>query len=172
MRLTKIKGRRLTLVFCSVLMITLGVCYWIWVHSPVVMLVTPAFDFSDDRKLAGSADNIFIGEVRAQVGRAGRYPLIETQFAVQVLENIKGNLPEKVVVNQQGGKFWGQTVLIQGDRLVESGKVYLFVTSYNQVEEWHTLVYTYGRLEITTDLERQQLVVRFQKAYQEQIEVR
>src|SRR3989442_859168 len=45
-------------------------------------------DFSDDRKLVGVSHYIFVGKVVGEVKTEGWY----TQFAVQVVDNIKGNL--------------------------------------------------------------------------------
>lgn len=128
-----------------------------------------AVDVTDDRKLVGSADNVFVGKVLAKVGNKKLDRLPETQFSVQVEESIKGSLSREVVVNQMGyyGLFnvWSEH---QGPRL-ERGKTYLFVTSYHAGENWHTLVPIYGQLEITSEEERERLVARFTQAFAEQI---
>jgi len=56
---------------------------------------------TDNSKLVGFADNVFIGKVIAQTGNeTDDFP--QTQFSVKVLENIKGNLDGTVTVNQIG----------------------------------------------------------------------
>lgn len=165
--------RKRFLLATSVLLLTaLGIGFWTWVHTPCFVEVLPGFDVTDDRKLADFADNIFVGEVVARTGQVMDKRIPETQFSVQVLENIKGSLPDLVTVNQEGGRVWGQPVLIEGDSLVERGKTYLFVTRHSAVEEWYTLVSVYGRLEISNDSERLQLVERFRVATEEQIPFR
>lgn len=124
---------------------------------------------SDDRKLSGIAHNVFIGEVNAQIGnkKLGNYP--ESQFKVEVLQNIKGSLNGSVTVNQQGGYDWNRLMLIQGDRLLEVGKTYLFATRINQEQNWHTLIPEYGDIPIDSDVKRKDLIERFTKAHKEEI---
>jgi len=129
-------------------------------------------DVSDDRKLAGIAQNIFIGKVVSEAGtkKLGRTP--ETQFNVEVVENIKGNLSGTVVVNQQGGyenKEKKNKVLVEGDDLLEPGKVYLFATRFHEGEKWHALVPVAGDVLIKDDVERTKIKERFLKAVKEEI---
>jgi hypothetical protein len=91
-------------------------------HHPEDSRVIPleslyAFDVSDEKKLVGWADNVFVGRVVGKVGAEGETfdapkgaklpeptPMIpKTQFAVEVEENIKGRLEGTVVVSQDGG---------------------------------------------------------------------
>src|SRR3712207_1408551 len=68
-----------------------------------------AFEPTDERQLVGFATNVFVGRVAGKVGAEGA-PLSgpgdqvmpRTQFAVAVLENIKGDLTGKVTVSQTG----------------------------------------------------------------------
>lgn len=57
-----------------------------------------AFDVSDDRKLVGHAAAVFVGLVLRQAGEEGLptsdpgMEMAQTQFSVEVLENIKGEI--------------------------------------------------------------------------------
>lgn len=93
-----------------------------------------AFEADDKRKLVGASENVFVGRVLKKVGSKG-IPALEpipgednsspaTQFEVEVINNIKGELEGKVVVNQHGGDDRdGQLTLLEEDPLFELGKV-------------------------------------------------
>lgn len=126
-------------------------------------------DLNDDRRLAGVVDNIFVGRVVSQVGTKALNTFPETQFKVEVLENVKGNLAGIVVVNQQGGFLSNELVLMEGDKLLEVGKTYLFATKPLASEGWHTLVPKYGDIPLANEKERTEKITRFKKATEEQI---
>ena len=79
---------------------------------------------------------MFIGTVIKQTDTKTDREQTQTQFSVEVLENIKGNLKGKVIVNQEGGfeTIDGKTylVLIEGDKLLEQNKTYLFATRISE----------------------------------------
>lgn len=131
-------------------------------------------DLRDDRKLAGLADDIFVGEVVARAGETtGEGPneaLPETQFTVEVRRAIKGSLSGQVVVNQQGGfRSPNDKVLMEGDALVEPGKTYLFVTRTYTEKGWHTLVPVHGNVLVRDAAHRQDLERRFAQAHRVQV---
>lgn len=126
-------------------------------------------DFRDDRRLAGGVHDIFVGRVVSKAGNKSLQRLPETQFQVDVLETIKGNLSGTVVVNQLGGYRGNQLVLFEGDKLLEIGKTYLFATRNHPEEDWHTLVSGYGDLLISNEAGRASLTARFRKAVNEEI---
>ena len=129
-------------------------------------------DVSNDRKLAGISHNIFIGKVISKIGVKSRTDILpETQFSVQLIENIKGNLNENIIVNQQGGNDNNKIVLFENDKMIEPGKFYLFATRYNEAEKWHTLIPVYGDLVIDNDTKKKELVEKFKIAFKEQIEL-
>ncbi len=115
--------------------------------SVVVMEAQYPADFSDDRVLVGASHNIFIGKVIRQIEtkELGLGP--ETQFEVQIVDNIKGELKGNVIVDQQGGYKEGVLYVIvddvsanKGDSyLLVPGETYLLATRYNEKENWHTL---------------------------------
>ena len=130
-----------------------------------------AINATDDRELVGFADNVFIGKVIAQTGNeTDDFP--QTQFSVQVLENIKGNLDGTVTVNQFGGYEYtnGERYLslMEGDTLLKSGNKYLFATKGN-AEGWLTLVTGYGEIPIKDEADHKNKKERFDKAFEEEI---
>lgn len=140
-----------------------------------------AFNTSNDRKLVGFSDNVFVGEVLEQTGSSpnthppevnstGFSP--QTQFSVRVLENIKGDLDGTITVSQYGGYDEGELELVEGDTLLEPGQRHLFVTRYNQYDDWHTIVTpNKADIPINSQEEYDRLVERFQQAYEEQVVV-
>lgn len=150
-------------------------------HADFVINVT------DDRELVGAVHNMFIGKVIAQTGNkpntpppeAGNTPGFspQTQFSVEVLENIKGNLNGKITVSQYGGYVEkdgaNQLVLYEGDKLLEPGKTYLFATRFNEIDEWHTITApAYGDLLITDQTDHKNKLERFKKAFAQEIPIK
>jgi len=122
-------------------------------------------DLADDRKLVGVAHDVFLGRVEQQQGSTTGEPLPETQFEVQVLRTIKGSLSGVVVVSQQGGlDDRGDTVVVDGDALLASGRTYLFATRTNEATGWHTLIPRYGIVPADARDAQADLVARFQVA--------
>ncbi len=122
-------------------------------------------DLADDRKLVGVAHDVFLGRVVRQRGSTTAEPLPETQFDVQVLRTIKGSLTDVVVVSQQGGMDErGDTVVVDGDALLQSGRTYLFATRTNEATGWHTLIPHYGILPADATHAQANLIERFQEA--------
>lgn len=122
-------------------------------HPPAVYIshAHAATDLSDDRKLAGFTQNIFIGRVLGKLGQTEERGWPETQFKVRVLDTLKGQVQGDVTVNQQGGTRSADSSIYrrEGDpNLLEPGKTYLFATRYYDVEDWHTVMPGYGNLEI------------------------
>jgi hypothetical protein len=89
-----------------------------------------------------------------QVGNKNRGIGPETQFQVQVISNIKGDLSGNVEVDQQGGYENGVLYVVgdgngsgdvvspvraENSYLLQSGSTYLFATRYNPQENWYTL---------------------------------
>jgi hypothetical protein len=128
-----------------------------------------AYDTSDPRKLVGFSDNVFIGKVVEQVGTKALNDIPETQYKVEVLDNIKGDLNGMVKVNQQGGYHWNKIVLFEGDKLLKEGQIYLFATRYLERENWHTLVPVDGDVPISNEEEKSELIIKYSKAYKEEI---
>jgi|SRR5665648_16793 len=144
-----------------------------------------AVDVTDDRALVGIADNVFIGKVIAQTGNKPNTPRPEagdvsgfspqTQFSVEILENIKGNLTGTITVSQYGGYerkiiVVKQLVLGVGDKLLEPDKTYLFITGYNDINRWHTIIApSYGNLLIANQTDHRNKLERFITAFAQEI---
>lgn len=130
-----------------------------------------SFNVTDDRELVGAAQNVFVGKVIAQTGTTTD-PDLRTQFSVEVLENIKGNLTGTVTVSQNGGyeNFEGKQYLIitEGDKLLEPGETYLFATRVSDFGG-HLLVPVYGDLLIKDQTDRQAKMERFERAFAQEI---
>lgn len=127
-----------------------------------------AIDISNPREVVGFSDNVFVGKVVKQVGTRNRdYP--ETQFEVEVLYNIKGEVNGTIKVNQVGGYEGDYLFLMEGDKLIEEGQTYLFATRYLAEEKWHTLIPVGGDIPINSDAEKKELIEKYTKAYKEEI---
>ena len=66
------------------------------------------FDIGDDELLVGASDNVFVGRVTklendVSESATSDPPMAQSQFSVEVDENIKGQLDGTVTVNQAGG---------------------------------------------------------------------
>ena len=140
-------------------------------ENPIIKTIeySNAFDISDTRKLVGWADNVFIGEVKIQSGTKSLDGIPETQFKVEVTDNIKGEFDGTITVNQQGGYKENELILIENDQLIQEGQSYLFVTKYLEEENWHTLVPVYGDILITNEDEKEELIMKYTTAYKNEV---
>lgn len=107
------------------------------------------FDRTDDKELAGASHNVFFGTVTSKIGQTNERRWLETQFKVDVLENLKGSLEGTVTVNQEGGEYSdGSAHRVRGDTMIEAGQTYLFATRHDVADDWHTIVPEYGNLKL------------------------
>jgi hypothetical protein len=106
-----------------------------------------AVPLGDDRVLMGASHNVFVGKVVSQIGTRGMIlgsgrTLPITQFSVQPVFNIKGNLQGTVTVEQMGG-YQGGVLYASGGGdafgpssgagagyLMQPGTTYLLSTRY------------------------------------------
>ena len=137
-----------------------------------------SFDQTDIRKVVGVSSHIFVGRVVAVVGNEGvptsgpgNNSIPQTQFSVEVLENIKGELTGTVTVNQMGGvNDVGIIVKLEGDTLLEVGRTYLLATWYNSDSGWYSIVAEgYGNVQVENAQKWSREVERFQSAIEHQI---
>lgn len=147
-----------------------------------------AFDSSDERKLVGFADNVFVGRIEDKVGNEpmkgvvredadspeGPPPSIpETQFSVEVLDNVKGSLQGRVTVSQSGGDVPSRDapVTIEHDPILRPGQTVLFATRFDEDEGHHQVVApVYGDVRIGGAEERARVVERFEAAREDQVD--
>lgn len=128
-------------------------------------------DFSDDRRLAGFADHVFVGRVTGAGQTVDRDPLPETSFPVLVVDTLKGTAAGGVTVVQQGGQKPGhddEHVVLEGDTPLQAGQTYLFATR-SDPEGRRFLVARYGDLRVRDAAHLQQLRARFGTAVRTQI---
>jgi hypothetical protein len=125
---------------------------WLTPPKPQTTEVIYMTDVGDKRKLAGVSDHIFIGKVLFQLNTAKEGSLLKTHFQVQVLENLKGNLAEKVTVKQQGGyDKENQSFLLEGDPLLKPDQIYLFATRCDKHPNDHLLIPIVGDIPLTVN---------------------
>lgn len=139
------------------------------------------FDPADDRRAVAFSDNVFVGTVSEKVGDRGLPTsrpdgeVPKTQFAVRVLENVKGRLNGSVTVSQPGGVLTkgparGTLELSEGDPLLQPEHTYVFVTRQDRKGEvgepgWHHIgAPGYGNVPVKDSKQRDALVRRFRKA--------
>lgn len=110
----------------------------------------PVANFEDDRVLVEWCHNVFVAKVIKQAGTVDRHGSPMTQFEVEVVLNIQGNLAGKTVISQIGGFRNGRLILLHGgdviaparegsDSLVEPGATYLFSSRFDTNNNWHFL---------------------------------
>ncbi|MCD6056760.1 MAG: hypothetical protein K0Q89_290 [Thermomicrobiales bacterium] len=136
-------------------------------------------DPTDDRALAAYATDIFIGRVRNQTGAVGvptsapGQVLPQSQFAVEVLQLIKGQAAGLVTVNQVGGldEQARQMILLEGDVLLHPGASELFLTMSVPERGWYQIIAAgHGHLSADDPARRKTLVDRFTQAADDPID--
>src|SRR2546425_7026942 len=93
-------------------------------------------DLSDDKNLVGASHYIFVGKVAVEIKSEGWY----TQFAVQVVDNIKGNLQGTVNVGVTGGYRDGVFYVAKGNAWLAPGSTYLLATRYRSIDGSYRLI--------------------------------
>ncbi len=136
-------------------------------------------DPTNDRALAAYATDIFIGRVRGQTGATGAptsapgQELPQSQFAVEVLQQVKGQAAGVVTVNQVGGldQQARQIMLLEGDALLRPGSSELFLVVSVPERGWYQIVAAgHGHLPADDHAQRQRLIDRFTQATDEPID--
>jgi hypothetical protein len=99
-------------------------------------ILPPGVNFGSSEQAIGAADNLFVGTVIKQVSAIPHERKPRTQFSVNVIYNIKGNLQDETIINQIGGYLNGVLyVITEGDNpedyLLSPGSTYLFATRGN-----------------------------------------
>ncbi|MFC0187059.1 hypothetical protein ACFFJY_02105 [Fictibacillus aquaticus] len=122
-----------------------------------------SFDVSNPHMLSSWADNIFIGEVVKKKGSKSLGEQPETQYVVEVMRSMKGNLNGQVTVNQLAGYNNDDLSITKGDNLLKEGQKYLFVTRYLESEDWYTTVPVYGNIKIEDIKEEEDLAKKYEE---------
>ena len=140
-------------------------------EDPVVRFINTDFviDTSDPRQVVGFSDNVFLGKVVKKIGTKNLSSYPETQFEVEVSENIKGKVEGTIKVNQAGGFEGDELFLMEGDQQLIEGKTYLFATRYLPEEDWHTIVPVGGDIPYNSEEDKKELVMKYKNAFKEEI---
>lgn len=96
-------------------------------------------DFSDDRKLVGTANNVFVGRVLEQINQTSG-TASDARYAVRVLMNIKGNLRDSIVVR-----------IYKGGQGLNVGSTYVIAALYSPTPNWYVIGAVFDRKQITDD---------------------
>ena len=151
-----------------------------------VAVVDPAyaFDAKDERKLVGASENVFLGRVVEKSGteliEGTQEPpgmpeapgLPDTQFSVEVLRAVKGDLAGNVTVSQHGGydPATGQEAVVEDDHPLRPGQVYMFSTNHDPQRDWQQIVAgPFGNVGAESQAERDALTRQFAEARNNQI---
>lgn len=158
--------KKLIYVTSSIVLVLVGLgIYTSVIKFPITseMHASWAFDISNVGLLVKNSDNVFIGRVVEQVGNEPRRRSPFTQFSVEVLANIKGDLKGKIVVDQEGGYKYGVLHVLRDDAIVPEdmaksgeylllpGHVYVFATLQNKEKTRHTVSAPTRYTRISTD---------------------
>ena len=158
---SKKKKIGLCLVFAVVLAFGLAI------HGNVILLPfersseARLFDgLDDDRVLVGASHIVFVGKVIKKSGQTPGEAGPLTQFEVQVVQNIKGNLTDTVTMNQEGGYENGILSLVENQPLLIPGTTYLLSARTDGKGNYLVLPFARGRLVVSTDasLTKEQLI--------------
>lgn len=142
-------------------------------ENPIIRTIETlsVIDIYNPREVVGFSDNVFAGKVIKQIGTKSLTSYPETQFEVEVLDTIKGELKGTIKVNQQGG-YEGDYLFLMGgsdSKLLIEGETYLFATRYLKEENWHTVIPVGGEILINNEEERKELIEKYTKVYENEI---
>lgn len=98
------------------------------IKLPIIHNVEARFieGMDKDEIFVGIVHNIFVARVISKVGQTNLENLpITTEFRVEIIDNIKGNLTGEQVISQEGGYDNGILTLVEGQKLLKPGSVYI-----------------------------------------------
>lgn len=114
-------------------------------HVPIVeMKGTYAIDYNNIKEVVGDADYVFVGNVISEEGTEYKFPIMVenedgterevtspyTNYLVQIVENIKGNLTVEhaIPIQKAGGitKDKSEYLVYEGDEIPVIGNSYIF----------------------------------------------
>lgn len=111
-------------------------------------------ELDSDEGIIGASHNVFAGKVKRKAGSRSIYEIPETQFEVEVIYNIKGDLRGTAIVSQEGGykngilyRSFGDVMTASDesdkqndDGLMKQGETYLFVARYSEKGNWYSII--------------------------------
>lgn len=92
---------------------------------------------SDNRQVVGAYHNIFTGKVLQKLEPVPYDAISQSQYLVEVADNIKGTLSGKVIVSQLDGLMF--TDEEKKSPILQVGSAYLFATRENPDTGWNVL---------------------------------
>lgn len=102
------------------------------------------------RNLLAISTHVFTGRVESTAGTKALGAIPETQYSVSTGTALKGDVPQTVTVNQQGGTSEdGAYISLNSDAPLKVGQWYLFATRYLDTENWYTVIPVNGHRPIT-----------------------
>ena len=108
--------------------------------------------FETDPGFVGLSHNIFVGKVIKNIGQITTETIPETRFQIQVISNIKGTLPEKVIMNQEGGYENGVLVRMEENgQLLKEGSTYLLAARTDGNGRYVVFFYPRGTTLLSSD---------------------
>ncbi|MFA5889816.1 MAG: hypothetical protein WDA27_02500 [Actinomycetota bacterium] len=174
-RVMTLLGRRSIATVLALVALATPLVYEAYMRSVAATFEIRAFsrDLSDPRRLAGFADDVFVGRVEGE----GRFYDLDstvnrTVFPVRVLEVLKGDVPSAdILVNQVGGEDqYGNVWRIEGVPMLQPSETYLFATrSSGDDFLGETATPGVGHTLLASDDQRRRLVRRFRDAIQSAI---
>jgi hypothetical protein len=135
-------------VLLSIFLFSIVFCFNSVDAKTDVRILKPYYfsNFYDSRNLIGSAHNIVIAKVIKQVGSTNISKIPYSQFEVEIIRNIKGNLTGKIMIYQLGGVTNGVFYVVEpyNDKnyknyLLQLGETYLLALRYNSKNDSYTL---------------------------------
>ena len=135
---------RTTICFIGLFVIWI---WFFWIHSnlfnknnKVEIHNSYKVNFDNDNALVWASHNVFVWTVKNEVSTIERWNKPETQYKINVLYNIKWELSQDIIVNQQAGyKDW-VLYISESDKLISNWNTYLFATRYNKENDWYTII--------------------------------
>lgn len=131
-------------------------------------------------ELVGFHDNVFVGKVVKWLGnkqpKEGEFSIPYNEYEVEVLDNLKGELKDKVVIQKMGGYNEKNVLVLMGeedkkDRLPELGKSYIFIAGID--EEGKLIIDgSYSQIEVKekmADSRTKKEIQKYKKAVRNQI---
>lgn len=108
-----------------------------------------AIRITDLRGLMANSTHVFTGRVESTAGTIALDDTPQTQYSAMVGIALKGDVPQSVIVNQQGGTRDGVYTSVGGDKPLTIGQWYLFATRYLGTRAWYTVIPVPGREPMT-----------------------
>lgn len=93
-----------------------------------------------------------------------------TFFLAEVLERIKGNLPQNITLAQFASLQNNVLLIEKCEQFLRSDETYLFITKYDETTKTYSIVSGgYGNIPITSEEQKAQLIALFVQAYHNEL---